>query len=106
MLFNSTIFLFLFLPIVLALSFAAPKKMKNFVLLVASLIFYAWGGVSMTIIILISIIFNYIVGRMIEKNKTRARAKYYLIVGLTLNLALLGTFKYLNFIVMNLNHLV
>jgi alginate O-acetyltransferase complex protein AlgI len=105
MLFNSTIFLFLFLPIVLALSFAAPKKMKNFVLLVASLIFYAWGGVSMTIIILISILFNYFIGRLIEKNKTKPRARYFLVIGLVLNLGVLATFKYLNFLVFNINHL-
>lgn len=105
MLFNSTIFLFLFLPIVLALSFVAPKRMKNFVLLFASLIFYAWGGVSMTIIILISILFNYVIGRLIEKNKTKPMAKYHLIVGLVLNLGILATFKYLNFLVLNINHL-
>lgn len=106
MLFNSTVFLFLFLPIVLALSFMAPQKMKNFVLLVASLIFYAWGGVSMTVIILFSILFNFFIGKAIEKNKTKPGAKRILIVGLTINLVVLATFKYLNFIVENINELL
>ncbi len=106
MLFNSSLFLFLFLPIVLVVSFVAPKKWKNFVLLIASLLFYAWGGVSMTVIILFSILFNYFIGRLIEANKENRSAKFYLIIGLIINLGILATFKYLGFLIENLNSLL
>ncbi len=106
MLFNSATFLFLFLPIVLAASFVAPAKVKNCVLLFASLIFYAWGGVSMTIIIIFSIFFNYIIGRLIEANKNTVGAKIFLTIGLIINLGVLATFKYLGFLIENLNPLL
>jgi len=105
MLFNSALFLFLFLPIVLILYFISPSRLKNSVLLIASLIFYAWGGAGMTVIILGSIIFNYLIGVLIERNKTRPAARYILAFGLVINLSVLATFKYLNFIVFNLNQL-
>lgn len=59
----------------------------------------------MTIIILLSILFNYFIGILIERNKTKPRAKTFLIFGLILNLTVLATFKYLNFLVLNINEL-
>lgn len=103
MLFNSPIFLFFFLPLVILASFAAPKKFKNFILLIASLIFYAWSGISMTFIMIFSIILNYVVGRGIEKNQDKRSAKTILVIGVILNLSLLCIFKYANFFIDNIN---
>ncbi len=106
MLFNSETFLFFFLPILLGLYFLTPNSLKNFTLLVASLVFYAWGGVSITLIILISIVLNYIIGLLIEKKKNTSGAKRMLIIGAVLNLGLVCGFKYLNFFIENINYIL
>jgi alginate O-acetyltransferase complex protein AlgI len=103
MLFNSALFLFLFLPVVLGLSLLAPRQLKNGVLLIASLVFYAWAGVSMTIVMLFSILFNYLIGLGIEKNKYQRVGKFFLITGLIINIGLLATYKYLGFFIANIN---
>ena len=72
-------------------------------LLIASLFFYAWGGASFTLILVASITINYIAGRQIAIREGRKGAKVALILGVALNLLLLGIFKYANFIVDNLN---
>lgn len=102
MLFSSTIFLFFFLPITLLSYFLVGSKLKNLVLLIFSMIFYAWGGVSYTIIFFISIIFNYFMGLAIAQS---VRPKRYLIFGVGVNLLLLIVFKYAGFLVQNLNEL-
>ena len=60
MLFSSTTFLFVFLPIVLAVYFITPRKLKNLVLLIASLIFYAWGEPKYILVMLATILVNYV----------------------------------------------
>jgi len=101
MLFSSLTFIFIFLPIILFLYYLIPKKGRNIVLLVASLLFYAWGGVSLTLVLLVSITFNYLFGLWI--NKAKHKSKIPLSLGILLNLGLLGIFKYGNFIVENIN---
>ena len=64
------------------------------------MIFYAWGGVSYTIILIISIIFNYISGYLIASAKNQ---KLFLIIGVGLNLSILVVFKYADFIIKNIN---
>lgn len=103
MLFSSPLFLFVFLPIVLALYFAIRKELRNYILLAASFVFFAWGGVSYTALLLISIIFNYLIGLKIGKSPGSRRSRVYLTIGVTLNLVFLGIFKYADFIVSNLN---
>lgn len=100
MIFSSTIFLFYFLPLLLLFYFLAPGiKAKNFVLLLFSFIFFFWGGVFFTLILLCSIVFNYFVGQGIEKSKS----KTLMFIGISGNLILLIWFKYAGFLVDNLN---
>lgn len=104
MLFSSTVFIFYFLPITLVLYFISPQKIRNYVLLVASLIFYAWGGLLYFPLLIFSIVLNYIFGLKIEKYKDDAtKKKRILITSIVLNILFLGVFKYTNFIVDNLN---
>ena len=106
MLFSSTVFLFLFLPIVLGIYFIIPKKLKNTFLLLASLFFYAWGETFFVMLMIFSIFFNYICGLLIEKFKKRKVSTIILILSIIGNLGLLGFFKYTNFIVNNINSVI
>jgi alginate O-acetyltransferase complex protein AlgI len=100
LLFSSSIFLYCFLPIVLIGSFLAPKKAQNFFLLIASLFFYAWGEKAYLLVMLSSILLNFITGIGIGKVKSR---KTILSLGVLLNLLLLIYYKYFNFIVDNIH---
>ncbi len=81
------------------------KEFKNVLLLISSIIFYAWGGVSYTSILIISIIINFFVGKQIGKNLDNNNSRNYLAIGIIVNLGFLGVFKYGNFFVENLNYL-
>lgn len=104
MLFSSLIFIFAFLPAVIAVYYLVPRKGKNTVLMLSSLIFYMWGGVSLSAILFTSILFNYLFGLWI--NKCERGKKVPLVIGIIFNLLMLGTFKYGNFLVENINHLL
>lgn len=106
MLFSSTIFLFLFLPIVIIGYFILRGKWRNVFLLIASFVFFAWGGVSYSVILLISIVINYFFGRWIGKDPGSKNSSFFLGVGISLNLIILGIFKYANFIIGNINLLL
>ncbi len=99
MLFPSPLFLFYFLPLVLAVYYLSPVNWRNTVLLLASLIFYAAGEAWFLGVMLLSIAFNYVVGRCIAGERYGRLA---LVLGITGNLLLLGWFKYANFIADNL----
>ncbi len=112
MVFSSAAFLFAFLP--LTLLFYCPKLFyknkkreiakKNFVLLVASLIFYAWGEPLYVLLMAISILFNYFIGLDIELNRESPRKmKLILAVGIAFNVFALGFFKYSGFITQSLS---
>jgi alginate O-acetyltransferase complex protein AlgI len=103
MLFSSPVFLFLFLPIVLSFYFVLWNKLRNYYLLLASLIFFAWGGVSYTLLLLLSITFNYLVGLGVGKDPGSRNSKRYLALGVLLNVTFLAIFKYANFVTQNLN---
>lgn len=103
MLFNSITFIFVFLPILLMLYYSTPSKFKNHVLLLFSLLFYAWGGFSYAIILVASILINYLFVKQIEKDKPCK--KTWLIVSLIFNVLVIVIFKYLDFIFINLNFL-
>jgi len=106
MLFSSPVFLFVFLPAVLFLYFLLGNKLRNIFLLLSSLVFFAWGGVSYSVLLIFSIIFNYFIGRGIDKHSGSKLSSKYLGIGVFLNLIFLGIFKYANFIVENLNGLL
>lgn len=94
MLFSSNIFLFLFLPLVLGLYFLAHERAKNYILLAASLIFYAWGGVAAAGMMIVNIAINYAGAIAVDKWRER---KLPLILTLTANFGMLFYFKYMNF---------
>lgn len=106
MVFSSPVFLFAFLPLVLLFYFLLRNKLRNYFLFLASLVFFAWGGVSYSVLFIISILFNYIIGRGIGKHPGSRTSSRYLAAGVFLNLLFLGIFKYANFIVENLNGLL
>ena len=109
MLFSSIEFLFLFLPIVLAVYYCLPFRwgLKNGWLLLASLFFYAWGEPSFVFVMLLSIAFNYVMALVIACARERScLSKLLLAVAVSGNLSVLGVWKYLNFITATVRSLV
>ena len=105
MLFSSITFLYYFLPITLLVYFIVPKRMKNPVLLLTSLIFYAWGEPRYVLIMIVSIIVGYAAGRLIETFYETKYAKYILAGVVLVHLGIFIYFKYTDFIIGNLNRL-
>ncbi|MDV4150379.1 MBOAT family O-acyltransferase [Clostridium sp. AL.422] len=104
MVFSSSIFIFLFLPLVIFIYYISSKKLKNYILLFASLFFYAWGGLDYLKILIISITINYTLGILIDSLKQRGKLKSIcLAVGIILNLSILFYYKYYDFFVNNVN---
>lgn len=106
MIFSSLLFIFIFLPSTLIIYYLSPKKFKNLVLLISSLIFYGWGEPLYILIMLFSTVFDYINGLMIDKyrkNKHVSRAVFLL--SIIVNLRILGFFKYYGFLINNINDL-
>lgn len=105
MLFSSLVFLFMFLPIILFLYYLAKDKYKNYILLISSLIFYAWGEPKYIFLMIFSIIINYLSGFLVCKDiisNNRIR-KIYLVLSIVLNIGMLFIFKYYMFVVNNIN---
>ena len=103
MIFSSILFLFRFLPIFMILYFLAPGRAKNLVLLVGSLIFYAWGEPVYVVLMLISTVSDYIHGRLIGPRRGTFAAKLLLASSITINLLMLGFFKYADFLIGSIN---
>ncbi|MBQ3558144.1 MAG: MBOAT family protein [Agathobacter sp.] len=101
MIFSSLTFLLLFFPITLLLYFLVPNRAKNIVLLLFSLIFYSWGEPVYIILMLYSILLNYVCGLMMDKYSDMR--KHILIFGVCINLFMLGFFKYAGFLTESLN---
>ena len=101
--FSSVIFLYYFLPAVMLLYFALPAK--NVVLLIASIVFYAWGEFLYVSILLMSILMNYLLGVLIERFRGEKSGRILLIAGIVSNLAPLGFFKYGNFFIENIGRI-
>ena len=105
MVFSSMIFIWVFLPILLILYFISNDKFKNIILLIFSLVFYAWGEPKYIFLMLFSIIINYFFGILIDKFKKHKVRKLIFILDILLNLGILGYYKYFNFFVNNLNNI-
>lgn len=106
MVFSSLLFLFRFFPIVLLLYFLAPKSLRNLILFVSSLIFYAWGEPVYVVLMLFSTLVDYTHGRLVHRFKEEGKikyARYALTSAMVINLCLLGFFKYSDFLISNLN---
>ncbi len=103
MLFSSMVFLWLFLPITFILYRIIGKKGKNIFLLLVSLLFYAWGEPVYVFLMLAVILLNYIFGLILDK--TTKYKKITLIICVVLNLAILGYYKYFDFMAINVNRI-
>lgn len=101
MVFSSTLFLFYFLPAFLLVYWLVPACFKNGVALVASLLFYAWGGLSFLALFLGSVVVNFFLIRGMDATPERWRQRIYLIVSILLNVSMLFYFKYANFFLDN-----
>lgn len=104
MVFSSPIFIFLFLPFVLAVYFLLPDiRWRNLFLLVMSVLFYAFGEVWYTFVVLFSIVFNYLCGLWLSRTLGSRQSGAILALAVAVNLGLLGVFKYANLVVDTLN---
>ncbi len=104
MVFSSTIFLCVYLPLVLLGYYICPKKGRNLFLLIVSLVFYAWGEPKYVFLMIFSILVNYIFGRLMDKNRGRQkRMKLLLVLSVVIDLGLLSVFKYTDFVITNVN---
>ena len=109
MVFSSTTFLLAFLPLVAILYYICPRKLRNGLLLVFSLLFYGWGEPKYILIMLFSTVFDYCNGLAIGRFRNKGReggAKAVLVISVVGNLAILGFFKYTDFAISNLNGLL
>ena len=98
--------MFIFLPVVLILYFVAPRKVRNLILFLFSLFFYAWGEPKYVFLMLFSITLDYTVGRVIDhyyRQGNRKKAKHALLVSIITNLSILVFFKYADFIIGSVN---
>ncbi len=124
MIFSSFVFLFFFFIITVGLYYILPKFLRNFLLVVTSLVFYAWGEPIYVLIMIFSILFNWIIGLCLEKVKTNNKKKseeaianfqesnkhsiaekILIIICCVVNLGALSFFKYTNFFIENINSL-
>jgi alginate O-acetyltransferase complex protein AlgI len=94
MVFSSPLFLFVFLPLALGLHLVAPKRLRNAVLLLASLFFYAWGETEYVAVMLVSIFANYLFALWVERDRRESRGRLAVGLAVVFNLALLAYFKY------------
>lgn len=100
MVFSSLIFIFIYLCIVLPIYYILPRKAKNLFLFAVSLVFYGYGEPVFIILMIISVMLNYLFGILLEKHRdNKKKAKALLVVNVALNLAMLGFFKYSAFAV-------
>src|SRR6266404_2280042 len=97
MLFGSAVFLFLFLPVVLGANAVVPKRLRNALLVTASLLFYAWGEPRFIAVMLGSIVVNFGCGLWLKRVDGRSSTKAVLTLAVAANLGLLAVFKYANF---------
>ncbi|MBQ2613817.1 MAG: MBOAT family protein [Clostridia bacterium] len=105
MLFSGIPFLYYFLPLVLFVYVLSPKKLKNSVLLLFSLVFYAWGEPKYVFLMLLSILVNYGLGLLIERHRADMWGKVFIILSAVFSLGMLGYFKYADFFIENFNAL-
>ena len=104
MVFSSLVFMFIYLPVVLAVYYLVPVKWRNLWLFIVNLVFYGWGEPVYILLMMLSILINYISGIIVGANRdtNRKKAKTALIINTAINLALLMFFKYFDFIAENL----
>ena len=106
MVFSSIVFLYIFLPIMLLLYFIVPSKFKNAIMILASLVFFAWGEIRYIFIMLVLAVMDFICGKQITKYQDNKKKKiFFLMINVVVNLGILFFFKYADFIITNINNL-
>ncbi|MBE6676518.1 MAG: MBOAT family protein [Ruminococcaceae bacterium] len=103
MLFSSISFLYFFIPAIILLYFIAPKKLKNAVLLLFSLFFYAWGGVKYAAMMVLAIALGYVFGLLIERFRGKKISKVFLFFAVASIISFMLYFKYTDFFIENFN---
>ena len=104
--FTDLFFLYAFLPVTLILYFLSKDiRWRNAVLLVFSLVFYAWGEPVWIVLLIFSATMDYLLSQVIGRNQGKPAGKIALTVSIVMNLSMLGVFKYTGFIVENINAL-
>lgn len=106
MVFASPIFLLYFLPVFLLVYYLTQKKYKNFVLLIAGVIFYAWGAPKFIYVLLGTTFIDYLLVNQIDKYRGTVTSRIFLLISLVINVGLLFYFKYCGFFVENINALL
>lgn len=105
MLFSSISFLYYFLAFTLLIYFAAPKKLKNTVLLLASIVFYFYGEQLYTLLMLANVLLAYVHGLLIDRFRGKRLSKIFMVSSVVISLATLGLFKYSDFFIQTVNSL-
>ena len=103
MVFSSTVFICVYLPLVLAGYYICPKRWRNLFLLAVSLVFYAWGEPVYVLLMMFSIAINYVAGILINRQDDEKKKKIILAVSVVVDLGLLGVFKYTDFVLESIN---
>lgn len=106
MVFSSPIFIFLFLPLCLTLYFLAPIRVRNLVLMLMSILFYAWGEGLFCLVMIASIAVNWVFGLLLERYPGRRDGRLIVAAAVAANLGLLGFYKYSGFLVDQLNGII
>ena len=106
MVFSSALFLVFFLPILLIIYYLTPKKLKNIVLLIFSIFFYAWGAPKFIFVLLGTTFIDFHVVKYMDSIDDRRKRRLFLLIPLFINVGLLFYFKYANFFIDNVNALV
>lgn len=103
MVFSSAIFVFYFLPLFFLLYYLVPARLKNAVILLGSILFYAWGAPRFIFVILGTTAIDFFLVRLMDRQQSSAKRKLFLTLSISINLGLLVYFKYSNFFVENIN---
>ena len=106
MVFSSSVFLLYFLPIFLLIYNLTGKKYKNYVILLASIFFYAWGAPRFVFVIIGSTLIDFFIVKTLYESKKESKRKLLLFISVLINLGLLAYFKYANFFVENVNQVL
>lgn len=109
MVFSSFAFIFCFLPLFFAIYLLSPKFLKNFVLFLASLVFYTYGVLESpwyVVLMFVSILVNYLLGEFLRKHSDKKQRKRCLATGILYNFGFLFVFKYLDFVLENINYVL
>lgn len=103
MVFSSTVFLFRFLPLFFVAYYLVPGRVKNFILFLGSLFFYAWGEPVYVLLMLFSTIVDYTHGRLLGRLRGKRAAGFILLSSVVINLSVLCFFKYADFLIQTVN---